>query len=62
MSDTYTYQLTTLPPGMTGDAPIKRSDGAFIPQDPANRDFQEFLDWLSRGNKPDPAAPDPNPT
>ena len=50
------YQLTT---GIS----IKRlSDGAFIPNDPGNRDYREYLDWLEAGNTPEPApAPPPPP-
>lgn len=34
---------------------IKRlSDNAFIPYDPANTDYQEYLKWLSLGNTPLP--------
>lgn len=30
------------------------SDNAFIPFDPANTDYQEFLRWCSEGNEPLP--------
>jgi hypothetical protein len=39
---------------------LKRDDNAFIPTDPANTDYQEYLAWLSEGNTPDP-APTPVP-
>ena len=31
------------------------SDNAFIPFNPDNSDYQDYLIWLSEGNEPEPA-------
>ena len=50
-----TYQLTT-------STSIKRlSDGAFIPNDPGNRDYRDYLEWVEAGNTPEPAPEPPAP-
>ena len=49
-----TYQLTT------GDTILRTADGACIPPDPANTDYQAYLAWVEAGNIPEP-APEPEP-
>lgn len=50
------YQLTA-----TDALVIRNSDQAWIPNDPANRDWQEYQDWLEDGGVPDPYVPPPEP-
>ena len=47
------YQLTS------GNTIHRLADNAFIPPDPANRDYAEYLAWLDAGNTPDPAPAPP---
>ena len=50
------YQLTKSENGVVLENIIRRtSDNAFIPFDPANTDYQEYLKWLAEGNEPLPA-------
>jgi hypothetical protein len=34
---------------------LRLADNAFIPFDPANTDYQEYLAWVAEGNEPLPA-------
>ena len=41
--------------GNTANAIIRTSDGACIPFDPANTDYQQYLKFLEEGGQPLPA-------
>lgn len=48
--------------GAPSETVIQRdADGAFIPNDPANRDYQEYQEWLAEGNTPKPPVGQPIP-
>jgi len=49
-----TYKLAGMYMGKQNTA-ILRSDGACIPPDESNTDYQAYLKWLSEGNEPLPA-------
>jgi hypothetical protein len=40
---------------------LRRADQAHIPDDPANRDRQQFEAWLADGGVPEPPDPLPEP-
>ena len=46
-----TYTLTN------GSSVVRDSDGAWIPDDPANTDWKAYQKWLSEGNTPNPYVP-----
>lgn len=50
-----TYGLMKLPDGVLQNVVRRLSDGACIPFDPDNTDYQQYLKWLEAGNKPLPA-------
>ncbi len=49
------YRLTP------GDTILRLTDNAFIPPDPVNADYVQYLVWLEEGNTPEPAPAPPAP-
>jgi hypothetical protein len=42
----YKYQEIEIKTPLETSSVIQRSDGAFIPKDPGNSDYQRYLRWL----------------
>ena len=42
---TYTYKKVAIDPKIGKEISVIRSDGWCIPFDPANTDYQEYLEW-----------------
>lgn len=41
--------------GSTNNIVCRIEDNAYIPFDPANTDYQEYLEWVAEGNTPEEA-------
>jgi len=55
-----TYKLVNNTDSITkktteGNTIIRKTDNAAIPKDPANSDYQEYLEWVEKGNTPEEA-------
>jgi hypothetical protein len=48
------YKIVNTLNGQSANCIKRIADNAFIPFDPANTDYQEYLAWLSSGNVPLP--------
>jgi hypothetical protein len=52
------YQLVPNPLGGEPNTVLRVATGEFIPFDPANKDYQDYLEWVEAGNQADP-PPEP---
>ena len=58
---TYTQVWDAMTNAVSKGVIRRDEDGAAIPFDPANVDYQAYLAWLDEGNEPDPYIPPPPP-
>jgi len=49
------YKQCSTSIGHLAQSVIRTSDGACIPFDNDNVDYQKYLEWVSQGNQPEPA-------
>lgn len=43
---------------LSGEMIVRVADNAWIPQDPANSDYQQYLAWVAEGNTAEEWSPD----
>jgi hypothetical protein len=56
------YQLLPTGDGFMPPGVLRKTDGAFVPDDPGNRDWQTYQAWLAVPNTPDPVPAAPRPS
>ena len=61
LANAATYRLTNNSLAANAQPIIREADGAAIPNDPHNADYQQYLVWLAVPNTPDAAPTPPTP-